>query len=133
MTPERLCKAGLAALGFLAWTAIALATATAADSAAGLTGFHDAWDSKVYFWAAAPVFVAAVLFAGWRLPIGAWRWPLALALGQGFAMYLFGPKGWAFTLLPVALMSAMVASVPLFAAVYLGVAARRLQERWVAA
>lgn len=133
MTPERLCKAGLAALGFLAWTIIALSTATAADAKNGLTGFHDAWDSPVYFWVVAPIYVVAVLLAGWRLPDGAWRWPLALALGQGLAMYAFGPKGWAFTLLPVALMSAMVASVPLFAAAYLGAGARRLQERRVAA
>lgn len=133
MTPERLFKAGLAALGFLVWTVIVLATATAADPAAGQTGFHDAWDSKVYFWVAAPVYVAAALFAGWRLPDGAWRWPLAIAIGQGLAMYAFGPKGWAFTLLPVALMSAMVASIPLFAAAYLGAGARRLQERRLAA
>ena len=131
MKPEWIAKAGLAAIGFLAWTAIALATATAASGE--LSGYHDAWDSRTYFWIAAPLAVAAIGFAGWRLPDGAWRWPLFLALGQGLAMFLFAAQGIYFGGLPIAFMSSFVACAPLFAIVYAGVGLRRLQDRRVAA
>jgi len=131
MKPEWIVKAGLAALGFIGWTAIALATAT--ESSGELSGYHDAWDSRAYFWIAVPLAVAAVGFAGWRLPDGAWRWPLFLALGQGLAMFLFAVKGIDFGELPVPFMTSLVACAPLFAIVYAGVGVRRLQDRRIAA
>lgn len=111
---DPLPKALAAALGFLVWGAVAVL--------AGASGrLREAWDSPLYWEVGSPALAAALVALGWLWPRGAWRWAAFMAAGQAVAMAVFAPSGGDFGLLPLALASILLISLPLLVPVYLGV------------
>ncbi|MEX1198972.1 MAG: hypothetical protein WEB57_14070 [Pseudohongiellaceae bacterium] len=68
------------------------------------------WTSGFYYWLGWPLMCAVVALVTWRYPLRAWRWAMAMAVGQVFAVILSGAGDMA----PIALIYAVFLSVPQF-------------------
>ena len=113
-----------AALGFLVWGAVAVAAGGLGPD--GAFRLREAWDSPLYWQVGSPALASALLAMGWLWPRGAWRWAGCAAAGQAIAMVVFAPGGSGLGLLPLALISVLLVSLPLLAPAYLGALAQRL-------
>ena len=80
------------------------------------------WSAGLYYWLGWPLMCVVVALVTWRYPSRAWRWPMAMVIGQVFAVILAGQGDMA----PVALIYATLLSVPQF------LVAGRLSARWLA-
>lgn len=78
-----------------------------------LSGRNEAWDSGYYFSAGIPLMCVVIVALSWKFPRRAWRWPLAMALGQSVAMVIGGGSA---SLWPLAIIAMTVVSVPQFIA-----------------
>lgn len=80
------------------------------------------WTAGLYYWLGWPLMCAVVALVTWKYPLRAWRWPMAMVVGQVFAVILGGEGDMA----PVALIYATLLSVPQF------LVASMLSTRWLA-
>ncbi|MCW5574869.1 MAG: hypothetical protein KIT13_02125 [Burkholderiales bacterium] len=91
------------------------------------TGRREAWDAGEYFIIGIPLMCVIVFALGWHWPRRAWRWTLAMAVGQAAALAIGGGS---LSLWPLAIIAMTVVSVPQFIA---GLIAARLLPRREAA
>lgn len=89
------------------------------------TGRREAWDAGEYFNIGIPLMCAIVFALAWHWPRHAWRWTLAMALGQATALALGGGS---LSLWPLAVIAMTVVSIPQFVT---GLVAARLSPRRV--
>ncbi|MGM0631867.1 MAG: hypothetical protein ACQETO_01700 [Pseudomonadota bacterium] len=80
------------------------------------------WTAGLYYWLGWPLMCAVVALVTWKYPLRAWRWPMAMVVGQVFAVILGGEGDMA----PIALIYATLLSVPQF------LVASLLSARWLA-
>jgi hypothetical protein len=130
-------------LGWVAWKAVrgelvGQRSEYAAYAAAALTGLgvclaislatgrKEAWDSSLYFSLGIPVMALVVFAISYAFPRSAWRWTIAMALGQSVAMLMSGNS---LSLWPLSIIAMTICSLPQFAA---GFAASWLALRRVA-
>jgi hypothetical protein len=88
------------------------------------TGRREAWDAGAYYSVGIPVMVVVIFIIAWVFPERAWRWTLAMAVGQSLSAFL---QGSSLSLFPIAIVFMTVVSVPQFVAGY--VAARWSRSR----
>lgn len=91
------------------------------------TGRREAWDAGEYFSIGIPLMCAIVFALAWHWPRHAWRWTLAMAVGQAAALAVGGNS---LSLWPLAIIAMTVVSVPQFVA---GLIAARLSPRRIPA
>lgn len=82
-----------------------------------VSGRKEAWDSALYFTAGIPAMCAVAFALGYAFPAKAWRWALAIAVGQSIAM-AFG--GGSLSLWPLAVVAMTILSVPQLVAALVG-------------
>ena len=108
-------------LPYIAASLSGLITCMAISLAAGR---REAWDAGAYYSIGIPVMVAIIFFIAWVFPERAWRWTLAMAVGQSLSAFL---QGSSLNLFPIAIVFMTVVSVPQFIAGY--IAARWSRSR----
>ena len=120
VTRDRLVFAASLAAGAGLWLGVSLRA-----------GLREAWDSPLYGTLALPAAYALLAAFGYVASRAAWRWPLLLFGGQLVAaLARQGARG---SLLPLGVAAlALLAALGLLPT-YLGVALRRLRQRWRAA
>lgn len=101
-----------AAYAVSAFTGLAVCLAIAVG-----TGRKEAWDSGLYYSVGLPVMVLAIFVISYFFPRRAWRWTLAMALGQAGAL-LWG--GGSLNLWPLAIIAMLVYSLPQFVSGFVG-------------
>lgn len=82
------------------------------------------WSGSLYYSLGWPLLCVVTALISWRLPVRAWRWPMSMAVGQVFAVILTGAGNMA----PVALIYAILLSVPQFTVAALVSARRQAAE-----
>ncbi len=87
------------------------------------TGRREAWDAGEYFSIGIPLMCVIVFVLGWHWPRRAWRWALAMAVGQAAALAVGGNS---LSLWPLAIIAMTVVSLPQFVT---GLIAARLSLR----
>jgi len=108
---------------WMPYAASALCGLTVCLAISQATGRKEAWDSQLYFSIGMPVMVLAIFALSYLFPQRAWRWTLAMAVGQSIAMLLGGNS---LSLWPLAIVAMLFFSLPQFAA---GFAASWLARR----
>jgi hypothetical protein len=91
-----------------------------------LLGRKEAWDHSSYFLVSVPLMTLAAAHAGYRARTRAWRWPLALILGQlaaALALQGFG------NLLPLGIIVFVILGVPMMAGAAIGAWLGRRKQR----
>lgn len=91
-----------------------------------LLGRKEAWDHSSYFLVSVPLMTAAAGYAGYRARRRAWRWPLALILGQFATLLLLQGFG---NLLPLGIIMFVILGVPMMVAASIGAWLGRRTER----
>lgn len=91
-----------------------------------LSGRREAWDVSEYGSIAYPLFALTTLVLGYLGRIGAWRWPLGLALGQFAGATLH--EGELSNLWPLSLVIFAMYSAPLLATAWYGARLRRWRD-----
>ena len=81
-----------------------------------VTGRREAWDAGAYYSTGIPIMVVVIFIIAWVFPERAWRWTLAMAVGQSLSAFLQGSSP---NLFPIAIVFMTVVSVPQFLAGYL--------------
>jgi len=74
-----------------------------------ITGSKEAWDNSAYFSVGIPLMCVMIFFIAYRFPVRAWRWTLAMALGQAVALLLSGNS---LNLWPLAIIAMSILSLP---------------------
>lgn len=82
-----------------------------------LLGRREAWDHSSYFLVSLPVMTMVAAYAGYRAKARAWRWPLALILGQFATLLLLEGFG---NLLPLGIIAFVILGVPMMAGASIG-------------
>lgn len=82
-----------------------------------LLGRREAWDHSSYFLVSLPVMTMVAAYAGYRAKTRAWRWPLALILGQFATLLLLEGFG---NLLPLGIIAFVILGVPMMAGASIG-------------
>jgi hypothetical protein len=108
----------------LPYVAAALAGLITCMAIALATGRREAWDAGAYYSIGIPVMVGLIFIIAWIFPERAWRWTLAMAVGQSLSAFL---QGSSLNLFPLAIVFMTVVSVPQFIAGY--IAARWSRSR----
>lgn len=108
----------------LPYSAAALAGLIACMAISLATGRREAWDAGAYYSVGIPLMVAIIFIIAWVFPERAWRWTLAMAVGQSLSAFL---QGSSFNLFPLAIVFMTVVSAPQFIAGY--IAARWSRSR----
>ena len=85
-----------------------------------ISGRREAWDSRAYFVVGIPLMCAVNIALSYNFPKGAWRWTIAMAVGQSVAMVwghvaADGFRPGTFALWPLSLIAMTVLSIPQFA------------------
>ena len=75
-----------------------------------ITGSREAWDSGAYFLFGIPAMCIATIVISYFFPKGVWRWVLAMAIGQSFALGAANPGSW--NLWPLSLIAMIICSFP---------------------
>jgi hypothetical protein len=109
--------------GWLPYALAAISGFAVCFAIAQATGRREAWDATEYFTLGIPLMCLIVFALGWLWPRRAWRWTLAMAVGQAAALAVGGNS---LTLWPLAIIAMTVVSVPQFVA---GLIAARLSSR----
>jgi len=81
-----------------------------------VAGRREAWDAGAYYSIGIPIMVVVIFVIAWAYPERAWRWTLAMAVGQSLSALL---QGSSLNLFPIAVVFMTVVSVPQFIAGYL--------------
>lgn len=76
-----------------------------------ITGRKEAWDSGAYFSVGIPLMVLVIFVLSYKFPDRAWRWTLAMALGQSLAMVFAGGS---LNLWPLSIIAMTIYSIPQF-------------------
>ncbi|MDP1673993.1 MAG: hypothetical protein Q8L65_12900 [Burkholderiales bacterium] len=113
--------------GWLPYTLAAVSGFAVCFAIAQATGRREAWDATEYFSIGIPLMFVIVFVLAWHWPRRAWRWALAMAVGQAAALAVCGNS---LSLWPLAIIAMTVVSVPQFVA---GLIAARLSSRRVQA
>jgi len=82
-----------------------------------LLGRKEAWDHSSYFLVSIPLMTLAAGYAGYRARTRAWRWPLALILGQIATAILLQGFG---NLMPLGIIVFVILGVPMMVAASIG-------------
>ena len=82
-----------------------------------LLGRREAWDDSSYFLVSIPLMTLAAGYAGYRARTRAWRWPLALILGQAAAALVLQGFG---NLLPLGIIVFVILGVPMMVGAFIG-------------
>jgi peptidoglycan/LPS O-acetylase OafA/YrhL len=82
-----------------------------------LLGRREAWDDSSYFLVSIPLMTLAAGHAGYRARTRAWRWPLALILGQAAAALVLQGFG---NLLPLGIIVFVILGVPMMVGAFVG-------------
>jgi hypothetical protein len=91
-----------------------------------LLGRKEAWDHSSYFLVSIPLMMAAASYAGYRARRRAWRWPLALILGQFATLLVLQGFG---NLLPLGIIVFVILGIPMMVAALIGAWLARRKER----
>lgn len=91
-----------------------------------LLGRQEAWDHWSYFLVSLPLMMAAAGYAGYRARKRAWRWPLALILGQLATLLMLQGFG---NLLPLGIIVLVILGAPMMVAASAGAWLGRRNER----
>lgn len=91
-----------------------------------LLGRKEAWDHSSYFLVSLPLMMAAAGYAGYRARKRAWRWPLALILGQFATLLMLQGFG---NLLPLGIIVLVILAVPMMLAASVGAWLGRRNKR----
>lgn len=90
-------------------------------------GRREAWDSRLYWIAAYPLAIALAAWLGYRFPRRAWRWGLAIMLGQAVMLAVTSLE---FGMLPLGFIVFAILALPLVAvAVLVAWSVARLERR----
>jgi peptidoglycan/LPS O-acetylase OafA/YrhL len=90
-----------------------------------LLGRREAWDDSSYFLVSIPLMTLAAGYAGYRARTRAWRWPLALILGQFATLLLLQGFG---NLLPLGIIVLVILGVPMMVGASIGARLGRRNE-----
>ena len=74
-----------------------------------ITGSKEAWDNSAYFSVGIPLMCVMIFFIAYHFPVRAWRWTLAMALGQAVALLMSGNS---LNLWPLAIIAMTILSLP---------------------
>jgi hypothetical protein len=91
-----------------------------------LLGRKEAWDHSSYFLVSVPLMTLAAGYGGYRARTRAWRWPLALILGQFAAALVLQGFG---NLLPLGIIVFVILGVPMMVAAEIGAWLGRRNDR----
>ncbi|HSA89880.1 MAG TPA: hypothetical protein VLF42_08295 [Burkholderiales bacterium] len=91
-----------------------------------LLGGKEAWDHPSYFLVSLPLMTLAAGYAGYQARTRAWRWPLALILGQFATLLLLEGFG---NLLPLGIIVLVILAVPMMAGASIGAWLGRRRQR----
>lgn len=91
-----------------------------------LLGRGEAWDHSSYFLVSLPVMTMVAAYAGYRARTRAWRWPLALILGQFATLLLLGGFG---NLLPLGIIVLVILAAPMMVGASVGAWLGRRKDR----
>ncbi|QPJ63121.1 MAG: hypothetical protein G3M70_15050 [Candidatus Nitronauta litoralis] len=75
------------------------------------SGKKEVWDNSIYYPIGIPVMCLLIAGLSYFAPVKAWRWSLAMALGQTSAMWIAGGS---MNLWPISIIMMIVMSLPQF-------------------
>lgn len=87
------------------------------------TGRSEAWDSAWYWDATYPLCIALAAVLGYRTPVRAWRWGLAVVMIQAPVVMFTSGNSW--NLLPLGIAIFLLMSLPAMAAALVAARLRR--------
>jgi hypothetical protein len=90
------------------------------------TGRSEAWDSPLYWDLTYPLCIALAALLGYRTPVRAWRWGLAVIMIQAPVVMFTSGNSW--NLLPLGIAVFLLMSLPAIAAAVIAARLRRWRD-----